>query len=403
MKILTIILAVFMSNLYAAEECAVASASPQAEELAEQNCEVTDKMSSCAQKPVDPDAARKRITQLFERTETDKDKIIANWKTYGASALAQLFDFDDKRQPSKDYKPTPLLDWMTNDGKADVTKDALRANMIEKYVEFAEKNDCTPIIKNRFVIVPYPANVKTKTAEELNKILKAPNYTAEKDARFKEMNANTLKSGTYCDYSAKPNPGPWTTVAQEYPPCTGNMSGLFADNVWSTSSLDSKMTSAATSEVMSCIKDRMAKGAKIHHISVVSSASALNNTGEAAKRFCKKGFLGLSEARAKAAQDKILPALFEGTDANYQSKVNLNFRGSNGDGTSGPCPYKLVDGKEVLKSEFASSAGKKTLDDDKYVRIHVTFESQTKSVQSEKKEYIPYYYCRNIYLECKPL
>lgn len=403
MKNLALVFLALSLNLHAEEECSLANVSTAVEDLAEQNCDVVDKMSSCAERAVDPDAVRKNITKLFDRTETDKDKIVKNWATYKPTSYSQLFHFDKGLENTKDYAPTPLLDWMTNNGTTDLKKDDLKASLIDQYVEYAKKHDCTPVIRNRSLVVSYPSNLKTKTKAELDLVVNAPGYAKEKDAFFKTLNAKALGGGTYCDYTAKINMGPWQKVAELYPPCTGNLTGLFKDNVWATSSIDDNSSPEATDEVTRCIKDRVAKGAKIHHISIVSSASALNNTGEAAKQFCKKGFKGLSKARAESTRDKILPTIFESTDADYLSKVKLNYNGSNGDGTSGPCPYVLKDGKEVLKSEYATTVGKKALDDDKYVRVHVTFESHSKSFQKEQTEFIPYYYCRNIDFACRPI
>lgn len=381
------------------------------DELAADTCETTDKLVTCAEVPVDPDAIAKRFDSLMNRTETDKEKIQKYFNNYKeSSALMQFFHIDsnEERSAKSNNKPYPrhILDWFTNSGQAaDIDREAFKATMKEKYVEFAKKNDCSPVIKQRHTFAVYPEKVKGKTEQEIRNIVKAPNFEAEKNAYFDQRNAIGIKHGSYCEKRTPSNFGPYYHVSEKFPPCAGNVTGVFKDNQWTSSTLDEKLAGEATDEVVACIKDRISKGANIHHISVVSSASALNNTGEAAKKFCKKGFLALSEARAKAAKENVLPILFSKAGANaseFEDKIQLSYRGSNGDGTSGPCPYKIVNGQEVLKDEFKTAEGKKSLDSSKYIRIHVTFDSKTVAVNNKENFYEPHFACRSIYFECAP-
>jgi hypothetical protein len=293
---------------------------------------------------------------------------------------------------------------MTNDGKAKIDVAAFKAGLIDRYVKFADKNDCTPVVKHRTYSSDYPQKTFDKK-EEIEKLVSTPEYKAERDKFFETYNSRASERGMYCE-TGRVDTRPFHYVAEQFPPCSGNVSGLFKDNEWATSTLDAKVGTEATNEVTQCIQDRIAKGAKIHHIAVIASASALNNTGAAAKKFCKKGFLGLSQARAETARDKILPGLFSqaGQSSYDQSKVILNYNGGNGDGTSGPCPYRIgADGKEVLKDEFKTPEGKKELDNSKYVTVQVTFDSYQKAVNNNKEHYSGKHYCRQIYFECAPI
>ncbi|MFP5386883.1 MAG: hypothetical protein ACLGHN_12435 [Bacteriovoracia bacterium] len=371
----------------------------------EKNCEITDKMKTCAQKEPDPDALKKRIQALLKGSEDKQDDIQKYWnQSYSKTAYAQLFDYSKARaQNDSKYVPTHLFDWFTDSGKASVDRDKLKEKMVENYVKFAQKHECTPVIKHRYTVHHYPDNYKTENEAELKKLMSSADFEAKKNEYFDKYNERTLESGTYCEKD-RVNTKPFHYVSEQYPPCSGNVSGLYKDNEWASSTLDAQLKGGATDEVISCIKDRLAKGAEIHHISVVSSASALNNSGEAAKKFCKKGFLELSKARAENARDKVVPQLFSLAGAeniDYKSKLVLNYKGSNGDGTSGPCPYTLKNGVEVLKSEYQKPEGKKELDKEKFVRIHVTFESKTKKVNDSKTYYAASYSCRNIYLDCE--
>ncbi len=389
---------------YANEECSVNN-DDKVDELAAQSCEVTDKMATCAQNAPDPDAMRKRIESLLSNSEKEKEKVQKYWDSYKNSFYGQMFDFDKNRASvDKSYVPTHLMDWISNQGKADIDIPKFKETMVEKYVNFAKKNDCNPVVKHRDTTTYFPSKI-FNSEKEIKDIIASPTYAAEKDAHFKSLNEKFYDRGTYCE-KGQVNTRGFYYVAEEFPPCAGNVSGLFKDNQWTTSTLDQKVGTEATDEVTSCIRDRISKGAKIHHVSVLSSASSLNNTGEASKKFCKKGFLALSKARAESARDKILPGLFAQagqSEAVYQSKVDLSFNGTNGDGTSGPCPYTIKDGKEVLKDEFKTAEGKKDLDDSKYVKVQVTFESHSKPVNDNKTHYAGQYYCRNIYLECAPV
>jgi hypothetical protein len=389
---------------FAEEECSLNDAD-KVDQLAEQSCDVVDRMATCAQQAPDPDAMKRRIESLINNSEKEKDKVQKYWNSYKDSFYGQMFDYDKNQANSdKSYVPEHLMDWFTDEGKADLDLPKFKEKMVENYVDFAKKNDCTPLVKHRYVTTHYPQK-NFNTEKEIKDLIATPTYAAERDQFFKDYNAKSYDRGTYCEKSRVNTQG-FHYVSEEFPPCAGNVSGLFKDNQWTSSTLDQKVGTAATDEVTACIQDRISKGAKIHHIAVVSSASSLNNTGEAAKKFCKKGFLALSQARAESARDKILPALFSKAgqaNTDYQSKVVLNFNGSNGDGTSGPCPYTIKNGVEVMKDEYKTPAGKKELDDSKYVQVQVTFEKQTKSVNDNKAHYAGQYYCRSIYFECAPV
>ena len=371
----------------------------------DKNCEITDKLKTCAQNEPDPDAMKKRIQNLLKGSEERVKDIQKYWKqSYSKTTYSQLFNYDKNRaQSDSDYVPVHILDWFTDSGKTSVDKEKLKEKMVENYVEFAHKHECIPVIKHRYTVHHYPGNYKTEKEAELRKMMSAPDFEAKKNEYFDNYNAKALSSGTYCEKS-RVNTRGYHYVSEEFPPCSGNVSGLYKDNEWASSTLDDKLKGETTDEVVSCIKDRLAKGADIHHVSVVSSASALNNTGEAAKKFCKKGFLELSKARAENARDNIVPKLFSLAGAeniDYKSKLILNYNGTNGDGTSGPCPYTLKNGVEVLKSEYQKAEGKKELDKEKFVKIHVTFQSKTRKVNDGKTYYSASYSCRNIYFDCE--
>lgn len=409
-KLLILIALTFTTQIQAEDNfCPATSDLGSLDILAQDGCEATDKLVSCAEKPVDEDRMARRFDHLFDNADKEKEKIQKYYDSaYKNSPVLEAFYTDPslERYAKEHHKPypEPLLDWFTdNDSIEGTNKEAFKSKMKEKYVAFAKNNDCTPVVKSRYTFLAYPDRSEKKTLKEIQDVMRAPDFEQNKDAFFDEYNAKALNNGSFCDKKRMTGTGPYRHVSETFPPCSGNVSGVFKDNAWSSSTLDEKLAGEATDEVVGCIKDRLAKGANIHHISIVASASALNNTGEAATRFCKKGFLALSEARAKAAQENILPKLFSKAGANaadFNDKIQMNFQGSNGDGTSGPCPYEIVNDKEVLKAKYRTAEGKRELDKNKYIKIHVTFDSKTKAVNSSESFYEPHYSCRNIYFQC---
>ena len=398
----------FSQSLIAEEVCEQDSGNSEIEEMAQFNCETINKMS-CAQRASDPDAIRNRITRQFEYVEKEKENIIRRYdQAYANTAWSQFFEYNPAyKQNNSSYQPTPILDWFTDNGKIPgITKDDVKAKLIDNYVKFAEQNDCTPVIKHQYTHIEFPQGLKTRSEQDLNRELnKISDFENKKNEFFDQYNSRALERGSYCEKGRSVKQRfQYTHLIHQ--PCSGNVSGFFKDNEWNSSSLDQQLSGESANEVVNCIKERMRNGGTIHHISISASASALNNTGAAASRFCKKGFLGLSQARAEAARDRILPQLFTragASDFDFASHVQINANGRNGDGSSGPCPYKLVDGVEVLKDEYKTAAGKKELADAKYVKIHVTF-NESKTPHPDTGDYYHNrFFCRSMRFECAPV
>jgi hypothetical protein len=384
--------------LYANEYCSPSDHAAKIEQLAEQNCDVTDKVLSCAEKTVDPEVMKNRIQRMLgiaeEVAKKGKDELKLFMKYNSDTPIASLFD-------TSENQITPVFDWFLKDNKNEnVNKDELKQAFILQYTDYAKKFDCIPIVKHRLIYITFPEKLKTQSLTEINTILARPEIKESTKEYFTKKNSQVLSTKTICS-SAYVNKGPWVKVSDEFPPCAGNVTTLFKDNDWKSSS--NALNDPNSSGVVACIKERMSKGAQIDHISIQSSSSALNNTGEAAKKFCKKGFLALSQARAEDARDVVLPALLKlaGTNQDYSANTKIIYNGTNDDGTSGPCPYSIINGKEVLKNHYKTAKGKKELDEDKFVKIHVTFSSNNKKSAKNEAEYAPLYSCKEMYFECK--
>ena len=364
----------------------------------EENCETFNKAHSCAKEPENVDLHLQTINRLFSSAESNRENIQRHWdSTFKSSSLAQMFNADSHKLMNS-IPPAPLLDWF-REGQSDLSEADVKQRIIDGYVKYAKDFDCAPKIVSRNVARTFPGNRGFATEQEARNALK-DTAKLEEFVR-KGQGAEALKQLTQCS-STPGNFGPWQTISQRFPPCSGNISQQFANNAWSISPADATAITGQDSELATCIRNSLAAGAKIHHVSVVSSASRLNNTGEAARRFCAKGFKQLSEARAQSAVEQILPRLFSDPAIYAGEKLQVNASGTNQDGTSGECPYTLVNGREVLKPEFAPGGARRAeLDSSRYVRVAVTFEEVLQPTTSTGKSYQAHFYCRQIYFQCR--
>lgn len=394
------------------------------------NCEDINNAGQCKEAaPVDENALKNKITNLISISE-DQKKIEAgarNWNSFiNLNQWApKMYAERSQYELQEKLPPIPILDWFSDRRFSEnvKSKEEYKKAFVDKYVAFAKKMDCTPTFKaSDNFIEPHPT-IKGFTAERMGRDekearlrqLKAEmndpkNVQAAKD-HMKKISDASAEKFYIChdkpDVDGQGNPHVRVSVANRFQPCAGNFKKNFDNNKYDISQPDlSKLLGTPEADDLSkCIKERMAQGAKIHHVSINASASSLNNTGDAEKRFCKKGFLSLSEARAETAKNKILPGLFEKAgQAGFNlstAKVELNARGANGDGTSGPCVYEMKNGKEVLKPYYATKAGQEELDENRFVKVHVTFEDNSTKINDKIPKYQPMYRCKKIEFKCE--
>lgn len=393
------------------------------------NCADIDKKGQCkAAPPVDENELKNKITRLITISEDPKkiEQAQRNWRSFTSQNpwAVKMYAEMSQYEIQEKLPPTPIMDWFSDPkfSEGAKSKDEYKKAFIEKYVAFAKKMDCTPTFKaSNNYMEPHPT-IQGFSAEKmgreerdvrlrkLNEELKDPkNVQAVKD-RMKQISDESPDRFYLChdkpDLEGHGTVPARYTIANRFQPCAGNFKKNFANNKFDVSppEMSKLLATPEADELSKCIKDRMAQGAKIHHISINASASSLNNTGDAEKRFCKKGFLGLSEARAETAKNKILPGLFE--KAGYgdfdlsTANVEVNAKGANGDGTSGPCVYEMKNGKEVLKPYYTTKAGQEELDENRFVKVHVTFEDTSKKVDERIPKYQPMYRCKKIDFKC---
>lgn len=384
-------------------------------------CEDINNQGQCKEgAKVDVNAMKKIIEGQLNVTSDPKrlEDLKRNWNSY-IKANPWAEKFYGPRYSSSKLPPEPILNWFADPSFAAEAKSAeeYKKAFVEKYVEFGRKMDCQPTFKGGAnYIEPHPT-IKEFSAEkmgreqrefklrEMRKEMVDPKNVQAVQEHLKKISNDSATSFFICNSKAELEAR--TTVSQKYKPCSGNFKKNFENNKFDISPSEVKqiLNTPEAQELTACINERLSQGAQLHHININSSASALNNTGEAEKRFCKKGFLGLSQARAEAAKNKILPELFakagkSGFDIN-KVKVDINAGGENGDGTSGACPYETKGGREFLKAKYSSPAGQKELEDSKYVKVQVTFEDNSKKVSDSIPTYQPMYRCKKIEFKCE--
>jgi hypothetical protein len=397
--VLPIIFILNISNSFSDEICSV-NADEKVSNFAKEGCQLAGSLTSCAQVKPDPDATKKFIAGLLNDSIDNQESIQRNWEAkYNKTVYAQLFDYQpSKAKSNKNYVPTHLVDWYKNGTADSADRNKLIQSITDGYVKHAKEFECEPVIKHRNVTHNYPDNFETQDEAELKKMMSAADYKTKRSTYFKELNSKRSKEMIFCDED-QVSTRPFTHDSVIHPPCSENVGSLLPDNEWDLSKIDSKGLNQMSEALSSCIQDRLSKGAKIHHISIASSSSALNNTNKAAEMFCPKGFLALSKARATSANETFVPKILSGTELK-NVPVKSQFKGQNGDGTSGPCPYTIVNGVEVYKEKYKTESGKKSLDEYKYVKLHVTFEASTDRTNNSTTYYAAKHSCRNIYFEC---
>ena len=220
--------------------------------------------------------------------------------------------------------------------------------------------------------------------------------TIKKSLEEKYGSSYFEKTGLAC--SGKPQIVTYAGTIPLTESCAGSFTHLFKDNVWT---IDSEAAKAdpKLKELNNCVQKMKAKGLKMTAVIINSSSSQLNNTGKASEKFCAKGFRELSRARGNAAKELIT----KGMDFKVEpSKVKINSAGKNRNGTSGECPYNIINGKEVLKPEFRRNGAKrKELDNSKFVKIKISFQPSSGPLKKIQKCHKIKYNCSRLKYKCR--
>lgn len=151
---------------------------------------------------------------------------------------------------------------------------------------------------------------------------------AELEKQAAKISSYELVSATQ---DKEPVAAPPKTTVETHEVQTPDFGKLFADNDWELleGSPDAEALRKQTDAVIDMIKKTDGRLVSVH---VESSASALQNTGKAAKM----PHLELSRRRAESAADFVTKELAAHGIALDDEQVTLDFAGGNGNGTSGP-------------------------------------------------------------------
>ncbi|MBS1957975.1 MAG: hypothetical protein JST80_00745 [Bdellovibrionales bacterium] len=183
------------------------------------------------------------------------------------------------------------------------------------------------------------------------------------------------------------------TIAVEYPPCKIDLKSLFPNN-------KSKLTAVQVAKILdhvkghACYQQYVRNGLSLQKIEISSSSSLLANTGEAAK----KSFLDLSKERADEIDNKIVAAVFDPSILN-RVQFEKNFKGINGDGTSGACPYAYDSGrKNWIRKAFPTN---EQLEPNKRTELNLYFGDGRKSIDSNIHSDMMSAPCKRVQFYCR--
>lgn len=317
--------------------------------------------------------------------------------------------YNDVGRGSQLYIKSALHDFLKESNSLDQF-DKLKEQVADEYIEFQNQFLCEKgvgvvekkrhrnigyeTMENLGIKRCYASKEEAKAALDKNKS-EIEKYYTDHYSKESALKYHASCSEKYSFYN-------WNQKIQMEDSCSAKFTQYFPDNKWDINSEELKKD-PAYDKFVNCVKG---KGGNPTSITITASASALNNSVSKTDidklkseidfeeipqgLACKKGFLALSEMRARTAKDFLLSEdLFSeefkkklAEKNKEKAQINLRFRGSNGNGTSGDCPYEIVDGKEKLKKGYEKGGEKrKTLSDDKYVTVTANFGPKVKSVK----------------------
>ncbi|MBI2605938.1 MAG: hypothetical protein HYW49_07645, partial [Deltaproteobacteria bacterium] len=176
----------------------------------------------------------------------------------------------------------------------------------------------------------------------------------------------------------------------------------FAGNQFNTVN----QTSQIFTKLKECVDQKIASGFALSSINIQASSSRLNNTLDAATAFCRKGFYALAKARGDAVKTAVTNVLGNSLGS---AKITVDPSGINGDGSSGPCPYRCQDPnsttctEELDTSRFSSlSEAQSKLQEFQFVRIGAKLKGTSTTPQTSDKRWSisPVRECYDLNISC---
>ncbi len=197
-----------------------------------------------------------------------------------------------------------------------------------------------------------------------------PKEEALKDIQIKIKEAEKNDGVTVCSTPAY-NYGGLTQVRNRVEFELGD-DVFFADNSWTFDDKKSDNLKKMIDEKLKSNRPNCER--KIRSVQIATSSSLLRNqiTDPLGNEIPQASwdFYTLSKLRAKEIKDKIKETY--GLEDNQIPKPN--FLGENGNGTSGPCPYKLIKNQNGTYKVVRNSIDEKELKKHRYGKINIEFE-----------------------------
>lgn len=414
-------------------------------------CKAQEVMNRCSEKKVvDPDL-RKIVTENLDRLHlnfkqskgiikynkgssssptsdlkkilsTEKIGFMANFSkydilpTHGARKYNQHF-YDPKFPYNKVPRNAPIVvksnihTFLGKSGSID-QYEGFKEKLVDEYLQFQSKYECrkgvyfdsTPIATGASLGGDIPSCIASE--KEAQAVLKNRKDEIIKEILDRSTGQAAIDTNLSCGGNLKIRN--YNVPYKESPSCVGKFTNYFPDREWRID--DEKLKSTPEyAEFKSCIDDMKKNNMELDRIDIKSSASQVNNTNrlgngkyeiisnffEDGKPLCSKGFLDLSKARAGSAKSLLQ------TEFGFKNEeFKINARGTNGNGTSGPCPYKANSSsyEEAPIKEYSKSGSKaKEMSDARYVKVKIFYKPKYSYGEPRKKK------CYKIVMSCERL
>ncbi len=378
------------------------------------------KARSCAfqeQKETKIDVASKtRMVSRLKALDSSKDKAAGVW-----GPILEMFDHSiPKGTPERDKLYESLVDRaLTYEAKYHCTGvDPVNspANLMTPMVSVSRiptnRDEQEALIKfaktGQWSTILYHLGLDEKRAKE------SRDHSMEVILAARKRNGETAEDAanllTTCEKTV-PYIGenPWTNVKEMMPDCVLGVESAFASNI---DHLDQSITDLAKgdSEFGACLQRAKKQGLRISKVEVQTSSDTREQTGDACRKYGPRGFLEFTEARANSigGQARELIAFSGLQSSSGELKVDRNFKGSNGDGTSGPCAYTLNKDKwgsvvgVKLKDEYKNTQkASDQLKEYRSAKIFLRFEPKDTPLISKTYDYNAVFSCRRVSFRCR--
>lgn len=437
MRILFLIFQIFMVSVYAEQPiCVAQNFTENLEDIEKLNCDLINKMNSCVVKEVVDEDAAKRLKEslnLLHEAHLKKSPIEYRKKYNASSDISQNFTsqaitafwrYSRYSVEGKPYSATAFssdqynnlprdskikvesaLDKFLDKSESGELYNKLADKIVNDSIQFQEQFQCTGGTSVFTKGIHFSLN-----KEKMNNLgLANPCFETEAAAKaFVRANQSSIDHFYKAQHSGEKalennmscggvyHYQNWKTTVTNIKSCSGNFQHLFADNEWKLPSLNEMMNDDRFVDFKKCVDEMKAQGFELNNVSINASSSQLNNTSIAKEKFCKKGFKQLSQARANEAKRMLSDEL------GLPAAISINTMGTNRNGSSGDCPYELVNGEEALKREYRIGGSKRAeLDDAKYVKVHVSFKPKFQQGPDKVKNcFMVTKFCEQLRFKC---